>query len=788
MHSIDSAGQTTDDALGTGTAATSRRRFLGYVLAGSTLVVAAQVGSETIAPSGARAATPLPSNPQPADLFDLSDLIRESCRPTNYLLTISIARDGTAVFDMPRAEVGQGIQTAMAMIIADELDMPVEQVRVSLADARPELLFNQITGGSTTLHSLYQPVRAAAAVARRRLARAAAARWGAAASDVTLRDGAVVGPNGERATYGALTEAAASATTQVQEVTLKPDANRTVVGVGRRRTDARAAITGAKQFAMDLRIPNALPTMICRPPTLKGTVGRVRNLSEVRRMPGVTDVAAISTGVAVRARTFGHCIDAVRTLQVDWGPGTVDEESTASVAKKLAAAELPLLPAVPGVTAIERTFTFHFRSGSPLETNCAIADVRPESAEIWSSLKLPIVALQKIAETLGLSEDAVSVHVTQGGGSFGRHLFPDAAYEAVEASKAFGKPVKLMWHRTDDSRHGRVHPMATSRVRAGLVGSSVVSFDQRHTSVATDFTHGLGEAITSTLSQQGMKQYGNLSFSQSIFELTTTVPYNFGPTTQLLNEIFRFDDFPTSSVRNIYSPDTVTARELIVDQIAKEMGQDPMEFRLGFLKQDPRLKAVLREAAKVGNWGRAMPPGMAQGLAIHSEYKSRIACLVEIDTRRQTVERKIRDATTGPRVTKVLIAVDVGLPINPTGLEAQMIGGSMDGIAQALTASLHLREGLPLEGSWDDYRYTRQWNVPFDFQCVIMPATTNQPGGAGELACGVTQAAVACAYARAVGEMPTEFPINADEPLGFTVKTRVPPIPQSPTNGLRFVR
>ena len=148
------------------------------------------------------------------------------------------------------------------------------------------------------------------------------------------------------------------------------------------------------------------------------------------------------------------------------------------------------------------------------------------------------------------------------------------------------------------------------------------------------------------------------------------------------------------------------------------------------------------------------------------------------------MKRKIRDAFTGPRVTKVVIAVDPGLTINPTGLKAQMMGGAMDGIAQALTSSLHIKNGIPLEGSWDNYWYTRQWNAPPELRVEIMPNSTSSPGGAGELGCGVTQAAVACAYARATGKMPTEFPINHNEPLGFVPMPTVPPIPQSPTDGL----
>ena len=193
---------------------------------------------------------------------------------------------------------------------------------------------------------------------------------------------------------------------------------------------------------------------------------------------------------------------------------------------------------------------------------------------------------------------------------------------------------------------------------------------------------------------------------------------------------------------------------------------------------------MLEKVAGVGNWGRAMGSYRAQGIAIHNEYHGFTACLIEIDCRPTTVSRPVRDAVTGPRVTRVVFAVDVGLVVNPTGLKAQMMGGIMDGIALALTSSVHLRDGFFLEGSWDNYAYTRQWNVPHDVDVIVMPSHGDEPGGAGELGVAAAFAATATAYARAMKRIPTAFPINHDKPLHFTVKPTVPPIPQSPTNGL----
>ncbi|WP_330321270.1 molybdopterin-dependent oxidoreductase [Streptomyces clavifer] len=751
-----------------GSQAFDRRRFLGFVLAAPTLVTAA----ELVPAEQARADVP---SADITELVDLNDVMTLAALPTSGLITVQVHTDGTVSFALPRAEVGQGITTSTAMLIAEEMDVPLAKVRVTLADARPELVFNQLTGGSNTTIATYTPVRVAAAIARGRLLEAAATAFGAALTEVTIRAGVVIGPAGRTIGIGALAEKAAAVRTQQVAAELKPAEQFTVIGTPQRRIDALDAVTGRKKFAMDLTIPDAFPTMVCRPPTINGKVGSVANVDEVRAMPGVTDVVVIKSGVAVRARTFGQCIDGVRALKVSWVPGSAKGKSDESVLRELKAAEITMgLP--PLTPSVEGRFTFHFRSNSALEPNCAIADVRSDRAEIWSSLKAPIVAKEAIAAKLGLPLSAVTVHVTEGGGSFGRKLFFDAALEAVEISERIGKPVKLMWHRADDSRQGRTHPMATSRVRISYVGDTVLSYKQRHTSVATDLSHGFGEIFTALAAKLPV---ADLGFSETFFQLSQSMPYNFGVNSRLLNETDK--SFNTGSMRNVYSPDVTCARELVIDQLAAKMGKDPYRFRRDFLR-DHRSLAVLEKVAEAGRWGRPMPEGTAQGIALHSEYHSASAVLVEIDCRPETVNRPIRDGVAGPRVTRIVLAVDAGLTINPRGLEAQMMGCAMDGIALALTSSLHLRDGYFLEASWDNYFYTRQWNTPPELDIIIMPDTTGKPGGAGELGVAATMAAVACAYGRATGTMPTTFPVNHGT-LSFEPKPTVPPVPQSPTDG-----
>ena len=240
-------------------------------------------------------------------------------------------------------------------------------------------------------------------------------------------------------------------------------------------------------------------------------------------------------------------------------------------------------------------------------------------------------------------------------------------------------------------------------------------------------------------------------------------------------------------MRNVYSPDVCTARDLIVDRIAEKMGKDSYEFRREFLRNDD-MRAVLDKVVEEGNWGRSMPEGTAQGLGFHVEYKSFAACLVEIDCRPETVNRKVRSARTGPRVTKVVFASDSGLILNPLGYKAQVMGGINDGLAMTLTSGLHLDDGHFVEASWDNYFYTRQWNTPLEMEIFIVDNGRPEPGGVGELAVAPTCGAVANAYARATGKVPEYFPIMHKEPLPFEPYPTVPPVPPSPTDGLELAR
>lgn len=749
---------------------TSRRRFLTYLVAAPTLVVAGQwVAAESGAVPSAAAAIPTP--PGPAELVDLGDLLNIAMLPTANLITLSIGEDGVARFALHRAEVGQGISTTVAMIIAEELDLPLDRVEVTLADSRPELVFNQLTGGSSSVRTIYDPVRRLAATARARMLETASAVSGVPAGLLSISDGVVSSADGSyTGTFAGLAAAAAGTLTGIASgntAAPKDPADYRLLGTPQTRQDARAIVTGAKKYTSDLDVPGALPVFVRRAPTIGGTPRSVDNEAEVRAVPGVVDIAVIPTGVAVVAETFGQALDGLNALRVTWNPGPVDGQSDETIRRELRAISLPLtVPPLLSQT-VEAEFDWAFASHAPMETNHAVADVRSDRAEIWGSFKTPIIAQQAIAIALGLPQDRVVVHCVDAGGSFGRHLFYDAPLEAALVSRATGRPVKLMWTRADDVRHGRAAPATHHKVRATVVLGQVATFEHRVASVETDTRHGLGEVFSATAaSLPAPLNAGNYSVAQSLFLTAIASPYDFGVTTQLLNETpLRFN---TASFRSVYSYKTRGVEEVLVDEIAARLGQDPVAFRRATLK-DERFRAVLDRVATEGRWGRRMAPGTAQGVAVHAEYTSCTACLVEIDTtgtRQITVHRPDGTATgtrtvPAPRVTRATIAVDVGRALNPRGLQAQMIGGLTDAISLVLRAGLHVVDGRILEGSYSEFHYARQDETPPEVDVIVMPPT-GEPGGAGELGLPAAVGAVVNAYARATGTRPRRFPIAFD--------------------------
>lgn len=722
--------------------ALGRRRFLTYLVVAPTLTIAARWGLDELSPAQANALPPLPG-PTPSDFYDLGDALKAAADPTSDMLRLEVKDNGRIVLELPRAEVGQGITTAMAMLVAEEMGAKLSDVDVVLADARPELRFNQLTGASVSTRELFSPVRLTASEARQRLLRTYAEEFGYRTDKLKVRDSAVLAPDGKSATFGSLTRAAASLGEPVTERSPKPFDEYTLVGKPTTRKDQLNHITGKTKFCWDLDVPGAKPAIVVRAPQVRGTVEDFDS-DALREMPGVIDVARIPTGIAIVAETFGQALAAQKAIKAKYGKGSVDGLSDSDVRQRLRAAAPPLTAPKLGQGQLDGEFDWAFVNHAPLEPNSAVADVRPDSAEIWSELKSPIIAQSTVAKELGLPVEKVVVHVVRGGGSFGRRLFFDGALEAAQISQAVGRPIKLMWSRADDMQHGRMRPRAYTRHRFTHAGGQILSFEEWVCNVETDLRHGVGDALTAAGAHL---PGGNFTLAQVVFNLMVTMPYDFGPTTQVLNEVPL--EMNTGSWRAVYTGYTHASREILIDEMAAELGEDPVQFRRKRLKNE-RVRAVLDKAAEAGNWGRKMKPGHAQGFAINEEHRSTVAVLVEMDA----------TDPSNPRVYKAVMAFDAGIPINPKGLDAQMLSGLNDGISTVLYAGNHLDNGAFRETSYTDFGYAKQRHYPSEVEMYVMQRSSDEPGGAGETTVSAAGGAVANAYARATGTKPRSFPIN----------------------------
>ncbi|WP_341253476.1 molybdopterin cofactor-binding domain-containing protein [Euzebya pacifica] len=765
-----------------------RRRFLTRILPGTTALVV--VGGWTTPATAQLPGFPpvdglLPDGdglPGVAldDFYDLGDNLIQAAAPTMTLMRMEITEDGRALFELPRAEVGQGIDTTVAMMIDEELDIGMDNIVVTLSDARPELMFNQITGGSTNTRALYQPVSRMAAAAREAMAQEASARLGVPTSALVVGGGGIAGPDGIAIPYGSLSQATMVLGTPLGSAT-KPVADHRRLGTFQARTDALAAVTGRKQYAMDLDVvEDPLHCVAVHSPQIRGTLAAFDEAA-IRALPGVVDVAAIRsvptlgigeapsyglstnpTALIVAGRTFGDALKAEATIKAQglatWTPGTQAGRGDADHRQDLVAATLPISPDLPGVEAVSGEFEFNHIAHAPLETMTAVAHTTDSSCEVWSAMKIPIPAQEEIAAQLGLPITSVTCHVVTGGGSFGRRLFHEAAAEAAIASRALDRPVKLMWSRQEDMRGDRLRPRTFHRIKVTKALGKAVAFEHRFTSGFTSFSHGFGDAVTSLIGHATPAQY---TFAQYIFELMMNQPYDLGLNTQLLNEVDH--EINTGSWRAVYTGTGRAAEEIIIDELAASFDTDPLEFRIRNAK-DEGLVRCLEWVRDNGGWGNPAP-GTAQGIGANSEHRSNMAVMVELAEVEDPYPAPpgARGGPSNYRVTKAVMAFQTGIVMNRAGLEAQMLGHLNDGISSILRASIHIEDGAIQESAFSDFRYARMAHHPPEVLMHVFGSTTAEsaePGGAGETGIAAAAGAVANAYARLTGTAPRTFPIN----------------------------
>ena len=718
-----------------------RRTVLkGFLVTGPTLAIAWKIGlAEGVG------AFPTKSDEVP-DQQDLTDVLVTTGTPTYYDLKIEIKPDNRVYFELPRMEVGQGVKTAIGMMVADHLDVPFENMDITLSDAEQKRGAGQLTGGSHSARSLWDPVRVICARMRGQLMAAASERLGIPVTQLRTEDGYVIARSGEKVSYGEVTEAA-SKLPNAPAAMPKNSKDFKIIGRPHHREDARRIATGTMPYAMDLDVEGALPTVIALSATHGATVVSIDD-TEAKAIPGVIAVThipgmpefLIPEGVAVTAETFGIAKKAKNALKIKWSAGPMDQLSDAQI-DELLNGIIDQVTAPESDQMIDAKFRWPYVCHAPMESNDAVADVRKDSAEVWAGCKIPLTAHRNVASTLGMKVDQVKFHVVPSGGSFGRRLFHETPVQAAQVSQRIGKPVKLLWLREEDIKHGRTRPVSIHHVRAVCHNGDVTSFEHRQACQEMDLRHGFGDIVS-----QYITEYNNAGASQYVFLHTQKLPYKTGFTALTMK------DKPlakmTGALRVVYSGQVGTINEIIIDELARMLGKDEVDFRMGLLDSD-RHRAVLEKVAHEGQWGRKLPNGVAQGIGMHDEYKSIVAYLMEVDTTARE-----------PRMTRCTIAVDNGYCVNPMGTASSLYGQAMDGFAFVMRAGLHVDNGATRENNFNDYKWSRQFDAAPEMSCHILPNSNAVPGGIGELGIPAASAAAANAWARATGKQPRNFPLN----------------------------
>src|SRR5688572_7069247 len=472
----------------------ARRQVLkAFLIGGSTLAVGVRFGL-------ADGAGAFPTKTEEApDVLDFTDVFILSQQPTVYDLKIEIRPDNRVYLEGPRMEIGQGFMTTIGMLVAEGLDVPWENVDVVLSPAEQKRGAAQITAGSHTTRALWDPARVITAQMRGRLLAAASARLGVPVTRLRTENGCVVATAGRSLSYGELTDEAHRLPV-ADAATPKTSDEFTIIGRPRVRYGIEKIVQGTYPYAMDLDIEGAVPTVMGMPATHGASVvsiddseaRKIRGVIAVTHVPGMPDYL-IPEGVAVAAETFGIARKAKNALRITWSAGPMDHLSDAEIEDLLAGI-------IDGITSpgegVEATFRWPYVPHAPMDENNAVADVQPDRAEVWGAPQVPNTLQRRLAETLSMKVEQVTVHCVPGGGSFGRHNFHDQEVMAAQVSQRIGRPVKLRWLREEAIRHGRCRPVSLHKVKATIANGDIVAWEHRMACSELDVRHGLGDLIS----------------------------------------------------------------------------------------------------------------------------------------------------------------------------------------------------------------------------------------------------------------------------------------------------
>jgi isoquinoline 1-oxidoreductase beta subunit len=643
---------------------------------------------------------------------------KEVFSPNAYL---RITPDNKVTIVVARSEMGQGVRTALPMILAEELEADWKQIEIEQAGAS-RLYGDQGTGGSASVRTTWDPMRKAGAAAREMLISAAALTWGVPRSTCAAVEGNILhGASGRRLSYGELVEKAARLPIPT-EVPLKQSKDYKIVGQRLARVDTPAKVKGEAVFGIDFRMPEMKYAVLSRCPTIGGKVLTVDD-KESKKISGVTYVGKISdAAVAVVADSVWGAMEGRRVLNVSWDDGPNKNLNTAAVveALKQAAAKKGATLYSAGNVAkatgrrIAGEYQLPFMAHAPMEPGNCTADYRGSGCELWAPTQVPQDCRNEVAKVVGLDPDQVTVNVTLMGGGFGRRLEYDYAVEAALVSKAIGGPVKVLWTREDDMRFSTYRPASLHQLSAVLDGAGW----------PVAFTHRI---IAPTIAgQKGQPVPGGVDP-----DLPDEAAFVYGLENVLIETVIAETPVPLGWMRSVYALQAGFASESFIDELAAAAGKDPLEYRLRMLAKDQdiqyfattwhtaRMRGVLQLAAEKAGWKSPLPAGRFRGIACFGCFSTYAAEVVEISME--------NDA---PRVHRVVVAVDCGQVVNPAILEQQIQGGIVYALSNALRAKITIEKGRVVQGNFDDYSPLRMNETPV-VEVYAVPST-EAPTGIGE--------------------------------------------------------
>ncbi len=665
---------------------------------------------------------------------------------------IRIDGDGQIVLTMPYVEMGQGDYTAIPMLIAEELEVGLNQVRLEHAPPDEKLYGNpliggvQATGGSTAIPAAWEPMRRAGATARTLLVSAAAKRWNVDPKSCRAYGGEVLhAPTGRRLRYGEL--AADAATMPVPaSVVLKRQGDFNLIGTPAKRLDTPAKVNGSAVYGIDARPPGVKIATLAQSPVFGG---RVKSVDDAAAMAvkGVRQVVRLDDAVAVVADHMGAAKKGLAALAIEWDNGHHAKLDTHQIAGELEKATLnpgavaqnigDVEKAMAGAVAkIEAIYQVPFLAHATMEPmNCTV-HVRPDGCEVWVGSQVLARAQAAAAKVTGLPLEKVVVHNHLIGGGFGRRLEIDGVARAAEIAKHVDGPVKVVWTREEDIQHDMYRPYWFDRISAGL--------DEKGMPVAWNHRFA-GSSILARFLPPAFNNGLDPDSTEGAIDLVYALP-------NMRVEYLRVEPpgIPTAFWRSVGPSHNVFVTESFIDELAAAAKQDAVAYRGALLDKSPRARAVLELAAEKAGWGQPLPERVGRGVAVQFVFGTYLALVAEVEVSKGGAVR----------VRRVVGAVDCGVAVNPNIVQAQVEGAVVFGITAALYGEITLKDGRVEQANFDSYQMLRISEAPAIEVHIVQ--SSEPPGGMGEPGTSAIVPAVANAIFAATGKRLRKMPVDAN--------------------------